>query len=52
MSRFDLFASDTVKHHEVNPAEYLEFVINTISGYPFKQLVALLPQNWKTTFSG
>lgn len=41
----------TAKHHDVNPTEYLEFVINDISDYPFKHLIDLLPQNWKTKFA-
>jgi len=38
----------TAKYHEVNPAEYLEFVLRNISDYPFPKLADLLPQNWKT----
>jgi transposase len=37
----------TAKYHEVDPAEYVEFVLKNISDWPFKQLADLLPQNWK-----
>lgn len=38
----------TAKHHDVNPTEYLEFLIRNISEYPYHKLADLLPQNWKT----
>jgi len=41
----------TAKHHNINPTEYLEFVIARISNYPYKQLSDLLPQNWKPTLN-
>jgi hypothetical protein len=41
----------TAKHHDVNPTEYLEFVINDISDYPYHKLADLLPQNWKAKFA-
>ena len=37
----------TAAYHEVDPSEYLEFVINNISDHPWKHLSELLPQNWK-----
>jgi len=41
----------TAKHHEVNPTQYLEFLIRNISDYPYHKLADLLPQNWKTKFA-
>jgi len=38
----------TTKFHNVNPAEYLEYVFQNILDYPFHKLADLLPQNWKT----
>lgn len=40
----------TAKYHDINPTEYLEFVISRISDYPFHQITDLLPQNWKAKF--
>ncbi|MBN1542297.1 transposase, partial [candidate division KSB1 bacterium] len=37
----------TAAYHEVEPSEYLEHVINTISDHPWKRLSELLHQNWK-----
>ena len=37
----------TAAYHEVDPSEYLKFVINNISDHPWKHLSELLPQNWK-----
>jgi len=37
----------TAKYHNVNPTEYLEFVLRNISDYPHHKLADLLPQNWK-----
>jgi transposase len=37
----------TAKFHDVNPSEYLKFVIENISDYPYHKLADLLPQNWK-----
>ena len=37
----------TAAYHEVDPSEYLKFVINNISDHPWKDLSDLLPQNWK-----
>ena len=38
----------TAKYHDVNPAEYLEYIFQNILDYPFHKLADLLPQNWKT----
>ena len=40
----------TAKYNDINPTEYLEFVVSNISDYPFKQLADLLPHNWKAKF--
>lgn len=42
----------TAKYHDVNPTEYLEFVLRNIADYPFPKLADLLPQNWKTQSKG
>jgi hypothetical protein len=38
----------TARHHDVNPEEYLEYVIQNISYYPYHKLADQLPQNWKS----
>lgn len=37
----------TAKYHDVNPTEYLQDIISSISDYPYHKLADLLPQNWK-----
>lgn len=41
----------TAKHHNINPTEYLEFVLSKISDFPYRQVSDLLPQNWKAKFT-
>ena len=41
----------TAKYHDVNPTEYLQYIIETILDHPFHRLDELLPKNWKTKAS-
>jgi transposase len=41
----------TAKYHDVNPAEYLQSLFETILDHPFHKLDELLPKNWKTKAS-